>query len=214
MFNIDWRRNYAPNDYDRTLNYEQSFTYELPFGYGHQFANHGVMDQIVGGWRLSGIVSAVTGLPFTVTANGGTLNTPGTQQTATSAKPFHKTGKIGATTPWFDPSSFSQPAGCTGQTPCTHPALGNTGRNQFRGPGYIQDNFSIFKRFTVYHETGLEVRLDAFQLSNTPQFGQPNGSCCGSSSFGTITGTLGSGQGSVNGVGGGRSLQGSAKYIF
>jgi carboxypeptidase family protein len=214
MFFINPRRNYAPNDYDRTLNYEESFTYELPFGRGHQFANHGVMAQIVGGWRLSGIISAVSGLPFTITANGGTLNTPGTQQTATALKPFHKTGKIGSSTPWFDPSSFAQPSGCTGQTPCNNPGLGNTGRNQFRGPGYIQDNFSIFKRFTVYHESGLEVRLDAFQLSNTPQFGQPNGSCCGSSSFGTITGTLGSGQGSVNGVGGGRALQGSAKYIF
>ena len=69
---------------------------------------------------------------------------------------------------------FSQPTGCTGQSPCNNPGLGNTGRNQFRGPGYIQDNFSIFKRFTVYRETALEIRVDAFQLSNTPQFGQPN----------------------------------------
>ena len=46
------------------------------------------------------------------------------------------------------------------------------------------------------------------------QFNNPNGSCCGSSSFGTITSTLGSGQGSVNGVGGGRTLQGSAKLMF
>jgi hypothetical protein len=66
----------------------------------------------------------------------------------------------------------------------------------------------------MYRETGLEIRLDAFQLSNTPQFNNPNSSCCGSSSFGTITSTLGSGQGSVNGVGGGRSLQGSAKISF
>jgi len=220
LFYTDWRRNYAPNDYDRTLNFEESFTYELPFGRGHQFANHGLMAEIIGGWRLSGIISAVSGLPFTVNANGGTLNTPGTQQTATLAKPFHKTGKIGSSAPWFNTSSFAQPSGCPAATnppnpnSCPNPGLGNTGRNQFRGPGYIQDNVSIFKRFTVYHETGLEVRLDAFQLSNTPQFAQPNNSCCGSSSFGTITGTLGSGQGSVNGVGGGRSLQGSAKYIF
>ncbi|HUX28482.1 MAG TPA: hypothetical protein VMV39_06830, partial [Terracidiphilus sp.] len=59
----------------------------------------------------------------------------------------------------------------------------------------------------------LETRIDAVQLSNTPQFGQPNGSMT-SSNFGQITGTLGSGQGTVNGIGGGRSLQGSVKFSF
>jgi hypothetical protein len=209
-----WRRNYGPNDYDRKFNFEQSFTYALPFGRGHSMMSSGIADAIAGGWKFSGIISAVSGLPFTVTANGGTLNTPGTTQTATLNGSFHKLGGIGSGNPWFDTSVFSQPAGCSGQNPCTSPALGNTGRNQFRGPGYIQDNFSIFKRFTMYRETGLEIRLDAFQLSNTPQFNNPNSSCCGSSSFGTITSTLGSGQGSVNGVGGGRSLQGSAKISF
>jgi hypothetical protein len=157
-------------------------------------------------------VSIVSGMPFTVTANGASLNTPGTTQTATLVKPFRKTGKIGAGTPWFDPTSFAQPSGCT-STPC-NPGLGNTGRNQFRGPGYVQDNLSIFKRFTIYRESALEIRVDAFQLSNTPQFAQPNGSGVTAASFGTITGTLGSGQGSVNGVGGGRTLQGSAKISF
>jgi hypothetical protein len=212
FFAGDWHRNYAPNDYDRKFNYEQSFTYELPFGHGHSMLNSGVGDAIAGGWKFSGIISAVSGLPFTITANGGTLNTPGTTQTATINGGFHKTGAIGSAHPWFDTSVFSQPAGCTGS--CSSPGLGNSGRNQFRGPGYIQDNFSIFKRFTMYRETGLEIRLDAFQMSNTPQFNNPNGSCCGSSSFGTITSTLGSGQGSVNGVGGGRTLQGSAKLMF
>jgi hypothetical protein len=41
-FFINWRRNYAPTDFDRELNYEQSFTYELPFGRGHQLVNSGL----------------------------------------------------------------------------------------------------------------------------------------------------------------------------
>jgi hypothetical protein len=215
VFFINQRRNYAPTDFDRKFNYEQSFTYELPFGHGHQILNSGVGDAVLGGWKISGIISAVSGMPFTVTASGGTLNTPGTTQTATLTGHFHKLGGIGSSSPWFDPTVFSQPTGCTGQSPCNNPGLGNAGRNQFRGPGYIQDNFSIFKRFTVYRETGLEIRVDAFQLSNTPQFGQPNvAGPNGASGFGTITSTLGSGQGSVNGIGGGRTLQGSAKFAF
>jgi hypothetical protein len=213
-FFINWRRNYAPVDWDRALNFEQSFTYELPFGRGHKFFNSGVGDAVLGGWKISGIISVLSGLPFTITANGGTLNTPGTQQTATLVKPFHKLGGIGATKPWFDPTSFAQPSGCAGQNPCTNPGLGNAGRNAFRGPGYLQNNISASKRFTIYRETGLEFRVDAFQLTNTPQFGQPNGSGVTASSFGTITGTLGSGQGSVNGIGGGRTLQGSLRFTF
>jgi hypothetical protein len=218
QFFTNRRQNYAPNDYDRRLNYEQSFTYELPFGRGHQFMNSTLGDAVLGGWKLAGIISAVTGTPFTVTANGAPLNTPGTALTASITGSYHKLGGIGPNHPWFDTSSFSQPDGCTGQISCASPALGNTGRNQFYGPGYIQDNFSIFKRFTVFRESGLEIRLDAFQLSNTPQFvittaSPPNVSLT-SASFGTITNTLGTGQGSVNGVGGGRTLQGSMRFSF
>jgi len=171
---------------------------------------------VLGGWRLTGVVSLVSGLPFSVYANGGTLNTPGTAQTATlngSLKVLHQ---IGPGRQWLDPTVFSQPSGCTA-TPCTSPGLGNTGRNQFRGPGYIQDNFSMAKRFTMYHEIAAELRIDAVQLSNTPQFNNPNsgsGSIITASNFGQVTSTLGSGQGTVNGIGGGRSLQGSLRISF
>jgi hypothetical protein len=215
-FFINPRRGYAPADFDRKYNFENTFTYALPVGKGHQLMNSTVGDAVLGGWKLSGIISVLSGLPFSVTASGGTLNTPGTTQTANLTGSFTKLGGIGSASPWFDPTVFSQPSGCpNGTTPCPNPGLGNTGRNQFRGPGYIQDNFSIFKKFAFYRETALEIRLDAFQLSNTPQFGLPNGSGPnGASGFGTITGTLGSGQGSVNGIGGGRSIQGSARISF
>jgi len=122
---------------------------------------------------------------------------------------------IGSGEQWFDPTSFSQPSGCTA-TPCTasNVGLGNTGRNQFRGPGYLQDNLSLFKSFPIFREMALQTRIDAFQLSNTPQFANPNSGSITASNFGQVTGTLGSGQGSVNGVGGGRSLQGSIKFMF
>ena len=215
MFFANWRRSYAVADFDRKYNFEQTVNYALPFGKGQQWLNNNrAADLVIGGWKLTGVVSAVSGLPFTVTASGGTLNTPGTTQTAILTGSFHKLGGIGSASPWFDPTVFSQPSGCTA-TPCTSPGLGNTGRNQFRGPGYIQDNFSLFKKFDIYRALAMETRFDAFQLSNTPQFGQPNGSGPnGASGFGTITSTLGSGQGSVNGIGGGRTLQGSVRIMF
>jgi hypothetical protein len=222
-FFINNRRNYAAADYDRAKNFEQTFSWALPMGRGHALFNSHAGDMIAGGWQLSGVVSAVSGTPFTVTANGGTLNTPGTGQTATITGGMKVLHGIGPNSPWFDTTlatstttgKWTQPAGCpNGTTPCPNPGLGNTGRNQFRGPGYLQDNFSLSKRFRVWNETLLTARVDAFQLSNTPQFANPNGGAFTSSGFGTITGTVGSGQGSVNGVGGGRSLQGSVSVSF
>jgi hypothetical protein len=222
FFAGDRHRNYAPLDFDRTLNFEQSFTYELPFGRGHTMINSGVGAVVLGGWRVSGIVSILSGLPFTVQTNGSNLNTPGTAQTGQLTGTYHVTHAVGANAHWFDPSAFSTPSGCpAAPTVCTaqNVGVGNTGRNAFRGPGYIQDNFSIFKSFNLYREAALETRLDAFQLSNTPQFAfntnnSNTNNCCTAASFGQVNNTVGSGQGSVNGVGGGRTLQASVRFLF
>lgn len=213
-FWLDQRRNYAPNDFDRRLNFEESFTYELPFGKGKRWLSNGVTASVLGGWKLSGIISVVSGTPFTVTANGGTINTPGQQQTANLIKPFHVLHGIGTGNSWFDTASFKQPAGCTGN-PCPiayGTVLGNTGRNQFYGPGFIQNNISAFKTFNIWESLSLETRVDAFQLSNTPQFSNPSNSIT-SSTFGHVTSTIGSGSG-VNGTGGGRALQLSGTIRF
>jgi hypothetical protein len=188
------RRNYAPNDFDRRVNFEQSFTYELPAGRGHTYLNSGVGAFVLGGWKLAGTISAVSGLPFSVYANNGTLNTPGTAQLANLSGVYKVLGGIGTNNPWLDVSAFSQPGGCPA-TGCnaSNVQLGNTGRNQFRGPGFIQNNFSIFKSFPIWRESALETRFDAFQMSNTPQFAVPNsgsGNIFTSGNFGRITNTL------------------------
>lgn len=207
IFWLDQHRNYAPNNYDRRLNFEESFTYELPIGRGKRWLNTGPSSVALGGWKLSGIISVVSGIPFTVTANGGTINTPGQTQTANLTKPFHVLHGIGSGNNWFDTTGFAQPAGCT-STPCPiqyGTTLGNTGRNQFYGPGFIQDNISASKTFPIGERFSLETKVDAFQLSNTPQFSNPNNSFT-STTFGQITSTTSSGSG-VNGTGGGRALQ-------
>ena len=224
-FFINFRRNYAPADFDRAKNFEQSFTYELPFGHGHALLNNGIGDAVLGGWKITGVISLVSGLPFSVYANGASLNTPGTGQTAYLNGGFKVLHAIGAGKAWFQndngplgsTATWQQPAGCPPSGPCPSPGLGNTGRNQFRGPGYIQDNASLSKKFTIYRELATEVRIDAVQLSNTPQFANPNagsGNIITAGNFGQVTNTLGSGQGTVNGIGGGRSLQGSVKFSF
>jgi hypothetical protein len=208
-------RNYSVLDFDRTRNYSQTITYELPAGQGHRYFSRGPLLYALGGWRVSAIVQAVSGLPFTVT---GSSATTGTTQTANLVSPYQVSHSVagGTTTSyptWFNTASFAAAATCTytaGGSPC---ALGNTGRNQFRGPGYFSDNLSMFKVFPIHEAVNLEARFDAFNMSNTPAFGLPTSSLT-SSSFGKITSTLGSGVGNVNGVGGPRVLQAGAKITF
>jgi Carboxypeptidase regulatory-like domain len=216
LFYTNFRRNYAPLDFDRTSNFEQSFTYDLPFGRGHSMMSSGIGNVFLGGWKISGIISVVSGTPFTVATNGSNLNTPGTTQTGQLTGAYHVIHAVGSSAHWFDPTQFTTPTGCPATCTAQNVGLGNTGRNQFRGPGYIQNNFSLFKNFNLYRETSMETRIEAFQLTNSPQFANPtsNNCCTATSSFGTVTGTVGSGQGAVNGIGGGRTLQASVHFLF
>lgn len=66
FYSGDLRRNYNLADFDRKINYEHTLTYELPAGHGHRFLNSGVSSYVLGGWKASAIVSAVTGSPFTI----------------------------------------------------------------------------------------------------------------------------------------------------
>jgi hypothetical protein len=208
-----WRRNYSVLDFDRTLNYTQTVTYELPAGKGHKYFNSGPLMYALGGWRISGVVQAVSGLPFTVTTSSVT---PGTTQTANLTGPFQVTHQVNSagTVAWFNPASFAAPATCTPYS-STNPvacAVGNVNRNQFRGPGYFYDSASLFKIFPIHEAVNLEARFDAFNATNTPAFANPVSSL--GTSLGKITSTLGSGVGNVNGVGGPRVLQASLKISF
>ncbi|SEF60859.1 Carboxypeptidase regulatory-like domain-containing protein [Bryocella elongata] len=210
------RRNYAVADFDRTKNFEQTVTYELPAGHGHRFFNSGFSQYVLGGWRTSAILSGLSGLPFTISTSSAT---PGTTQTVNQIAPYHvlhqTTGGVTSSYPtWFDPTAFAAPATCTAYS-STNPVactVGNTQRNQFRGPGYFYDSLSLFKNFPLFRESVLEVRADAFNMTNTPAFANPSGSL--GSNLGKITSTLGSGVGNVNGVGGPRVLQAGVKLTF
>ncbi|HEY2017478.1 MAG TPA: carboxypeptidase regulatory-like domain-containing protein [Bryobacteraceae bacterium] len=208
LFWLDQRHNYAPNDYDHRLNFEESLTYELPFGPGKRWLSTGPTASILGGWKVGAIISIYSGLPFDVEASGANINTSGEQQMANLTGGYHVLHHIGTGNQWFDPTAFAQPAGCpkTGACPLEYgTTIGNVGRNAYYGPGYIQDNVSVFKTFQITENVGFEFRTDAFQMSNTPQFASPN-STVGSKTFGQVTSTIGSGTG-INGIGGGRSIQ-------
>jgi len=159
-------RNYALAGYDRPHVFQMAFVYELP--YKVSTAQNKMIGTILGDWQVNGIYSAVSGTPFTITANGAELNMPGNPQTADLTGDYNIIGKHGDEGNFFDPSTFSQPQGVR---------LGNTGRNQFRGPGYQNLDFSIFRGFPIGGGgKRMEFRTEFFNLTNTPKWGNPCGS--------------------------------------
>jgi hypothetical protein len=158
-------RNYALAGYDRTHVFQMAFVYELPYktlgGSGNKAAR-----VVLGDWQINGIFSAVSGTPFTIFASGADLNMPGNAQTANLNGTYKVIGEHGDAGFYFDPTSFSQPTGTN---------LGNTGRNQFRGPGYWNQDFSLFRAFPI-GEGGkrAEFRVEFFNLFNHARWGNPD----------------------------------------
>ncbi len=201
-FYINQRRNWARNDFDRTQTFVQSYVYDLPFGPGKRWLTSGFAGNVFGNWRLNGILTVMTGLPMTLTPSTNNLNTPGSTQTVNQIAPVTIQKGVGPNSPWFSAASFVAPVG--------NGVFGNTGRNFLTGPGFFNLDASLFKMITFRERYNLELRGEAFSITNTPQFANP-GTTLGSPTFGYITGTIGGNNTSSNGN---RVLQLGVKFSF
>ena len=204
-FYIDPRRNYARNDFDRTHTFVQSFVYELPFGQGKRMMSSGVGAAILGGWRISSFMTIMSGLPMYFTANPTSLKAPGNTQTPDLVAPVKILHGVGVSNPWFTASSFAAP---------TAGAFGNVGRNYLSGPAYFDLDAALSKSIRFTERFNLDLRLEAFGATNTPQFffNNTNGTPSGGTAAGT---TLGSSSfGDITSATGGRVLQLGLKFNF
>jgi hypothetical protein len=154
--------------------------YQLPFGFGRHFMNEGLAAKIVGGWELSGILSARSGLPvnITVSRSGSQMLdgiTSGQRPNLVPGVSIYPGG--GSTlTQWFNPAAFAAPAQYT---------WGNEPRYIGVGPGNYEIDTALSKRVILSEHGGLTFRAEAFNLFNHPMFANP------SSSVGTVKGTPG-----------------------
>jgi hypothetical protein len=138
------------------------------------------VNEIVRGWQLNGTFQAYSGTPFTVTASNTALDQRGNLQTADLVGELTRVG-IGPDEPYYDPAAFAN---------VTEQRYGNTGRNQFRGPGFFNYNMSLFRNFEIAQGKRLQLRIEGFSVTNTPQWSNPNGSVT-SGSFMRINSTRG-----------------------
>ena len=158
----------------------QSYMYELPFGNGKRWLQGGAGRWILGDWQVQGIFSAIQGEPFTITASGSTLNSPNNSQRADVVGTPRIIGDIAGpegTSLFFTTDAFAIPAQNT---------LGDAGRNILTGPGLVNLDFSVFRRFPLPREgMDLTLRVESFNFFNTPHFRNPR-SNVNSSDFGQV----------------------------
>ena len=164
--------------YDLPYILSASSVYELPFGAGRTYhSGNSLVNSTLGGWDINGIISFSSGTPYTLTVSGDIANTGNT---------FVHPNLVGNPTPanrspsqWLNPSAFSAPPAFT---------FGTFPRNALRTDGYQNLDLSVFKTFTIYRESSLQFRAEAFNATNTAIFAAP-GNTVGTPTFGVVSST-------------------------
>jgi hypothetical protein len=186
-------RNYARAGFDRPHNFEIFGTVSSPFGTNKKHLSNAFVTAFAEGWRLNAILSRSSGVPFTVTASGTSLNAPGNTQVANQVTAHVKIiGGHGTNIPYFDPAAFA---------PVSTPTFGTSARDSVRGPGYFDLDASLFRDFPLDQRFVFQIRAEAFGLTNTPQFANPaanvsnavftNGTISNLNGYDTITSSTG-----------------------
>lgn len=170
---------YGLSDFDHRQRFTLSPIYQLPFGRGRHYGGNvnGVVDGVIGGWDLTGIVTLQSGAPFSVSmSSNASLNT-GTFLRPNRICNGNKPSGQRTLTAYYDISCFVNPAQYT---------FGNTGRNILIGPSYQTIDAGLHKDFHIHEALGLQFRAEFFNLFNTANFGMP-GNSIGSAAAGRIS---------------------------
>jgi hypothetical protein len=159
-----------------------SYVYELPVGKGRRYApSNKVVEQVIGGWQVSGISSFKDGFPLSITdATNNTNSFGGNQRPNVVANPTINNPTIYQ---WFNINDFTQPAPFT---------FGDAPRSMgyLRSQGTINTDMTVQKYWRLWGESSrLQFRAEFFNLFNRTQFFAP-GTTYGTSSFGVIPGAL------------------------
>jgi hypothetical protein len=172
--NVQYVSDWYDLEHDRGLsafharhNMTANASWDIPFAAGRT----GATGALLGGWQLNGIATLRTGHPFTVELGfnrSGNLNTTGfSRHERPDLKPGCDSNPVlGGWERYWDVNCFQLPAVNT---------RGNLGRNTLIGPGLVSIDASLVKSFPVGGARTLEVKIEAFNVPNRPNFAIPSG---------------------------------------
>jgi hypothetical protein len=165
VMNVGWERGLSSSNIPRRL--VTSYTYALPIGRRQRYqVQNRLLAGIVGDWQLNGITTLRDGHPFTpvLSVSSANTGTPRPNRIRDGALPADER----SVNRWFDLSAFTTP---------TQYNYGNSGRSIVYGPGAVNFDASIFKRYSfrkLGEQGQVQVRFEGFNIFNHPQLGQPN----------------------------------------
>jgi hypothetical protein len=176
------KTNYGNSDQDERNVFNFSALANLPVGRGKRFASNIPLplDYLIGGWQVNTIVTLTSGQPFSITSQQTTVPTSNGPQTISIA-PANRADLVGPIVytkqlqQWFNPSSFATAPAIVSGTTAVFTRPGTLGRNQIFGPGFRDMDLSLFKNFPIKDTVTGQFRAEAFNLTNTPAFTNPNG---------------------------------------
>ncbi|HEY0262971.1 MAG TPA: TonB-dependent receptor [Granulicella sp.] len=169
-----YRLNYGNSDQDQRNVFNASLVYNLPFGHGQKWGNSipKTLDEVVGGWQLNSIVQVLSGTPFDVNTNG--IGNIDNRADVFSYKPVAR-AMVGGSSYTNNRTYFTGSFGAPTMVNGNYQRVGNMERNQFYGPGYTTANLGMFKDFPITERIKFQLRAQAYNLLNTPQFTNPDG---------------------------------------
>ncbi len=161
-----------------------NFIWELPFGQGRRFLRAGIAEKILGGWALNGLTQARTGRQLTITVTRSSADLPDGNNSnqrpdivpGVSLKPAKQTADN-----WINLVAFAVPP---------RGRWGTAGRSLLTGPGLVQFDLSLAKRFAFAESRNLEFRWELFNAFNRAQLGDPATTISNPATFGQITAPL------------------------
>jgi hypothetical protein len=140
--------------------YFSHMSVELPFGRDKPMLQDGALSQILGGWLVSGIYSARSGRPITISQGNNNVG-PGAEGLPNLVGDPEGPKTVEA---WYNTAAFEQvPSG----------TFGNAGRNILRGPGWVTFDMSLQRRIDVTSRVNATLRWDIFNLFDRANFGLP-----------------------------------------
>jgi hypothetical protein len=177
-----WLYDVGPSQYDRTNILLTNLIYDLPF---FKNSSSRFMKTALGGWTVSGVVIAESGLPINVgisgaqSVNGLPNATNRPDLSGSISYPHTVSTTLKQSIQWISPSAFSLP---------TLGGWGNLGYDSARGPGRDNWDLSLFKSFIFSENRGskFELRVETFNTWNHTEFNAVSSSF-GASNFGQVT---------------------------
>jgi len=165
----DLGRDWGPSALNVTSQAGISGHYELPFGSGKhwQYGAGELGNKLTGGWQLNGIVTLLSGFPFTPQVGSNRSGDGDTRNPDRPSLNASFSGPVLLQDPhqWFSPNAFFLPV------PGTY---GNLGRGTLTGPGLANFDLSLSKVTALSERIDLHFKAEFFNLLNHANFATPN----------------------------------------